>query len=53
MSQLLKLTGELEEARPLLEEGLRGRRETLGDRHPGTLGSINNMAGLLQELGEL
>ena len=45
--------GQLEEARPLLEEALQAQRETLGDRHPSTLVSINNMAQLLQAMGKL
>ena len=39
--------GKLKEARPLCEEALQGTRETLGDRHQVTLGSINNMSTLL------
>ena len=42
MGGLLQAMGKLEEARPLYEEALQGRRETLGDRHPRTLYSINN-----------
>eukprot|EP00964_Phaeocystis_antarctica_P048556 scaffold28115_cov70-Phaeocystis_antarctica.AAC.1 len=45
--------GKLEEARPLYEEALQGERETLGDRHPSTLTSINCMGVLLQEMGKL
>ena len=44
---------QLEEARPLYDEALQGMRETLGDRHPGTLRSINNMGVLLQVMGQL
>ena len=29
------------------------QRETLGDRHPGTLGAIYNLASLLKEQGNL
>jgi len=47
---LLKTMGQLEEARPLLEEALQARRETLGDRHPDTLGSIGNMKNLVNAL---
>jgi hypothetical protein len=43
--------GKLGEAEPLCREALAVRRETLGDRHPDTLTSINNMAGLLQAQG--
>ena len=45
--------GKLEEARPLFEEALQARRETLGDRHPGTLISIYNMGSLLKAQGML
>ena len=41
------------QARPLLEEALTARRETLGDRHPDTLGSINNLGNLLMAQGKL
>ena len=37
----------------LHEEELRASRETLGDRHPDTLISINNMGNLLQVMGKL
>ena len=47
MGLLLQAMGKLEEARPLCEEAVQARRETLGDRHPDTLASINNMAHLL------
>ena len=45
--------GKLEEARPLYEEAVQARRETLGDRHPDTLTSISNMGSLQQEMGKL
>jgi len=34
-------------------EALQARRETLGDRHRDTLTSINNLASLLQDNGDL
>ena len=43
--------GKLEEARPLLEEALQGRRETLVDRHPSTLASIYNAGLILEAMG--
>ena len=49
---LLKEMGKLEAAKPLLEEALQARRATLGDRHPNTLTSINNMGHLLDEMGK-
>ena len=53
LGQLLQDMGKLEQARPLYEEALQGRRETLGDRHPSTLLSINSMGWLLQGMGQL
>ena len=41
------------QAKPLLEEDLAACRETLGDRHPDTLSSINNLGLLLQAQGKL
>eukprot|EP00929_Paragymnodinium_shiwhaense_P008745 TRINITY_DN11270_c0_g1_i15.p1 TRINITY_DN11270_c0_g1~~TRINITY_DN11270_c0_g1_i15.p1 ORF type:complete len:112 (+),score=17.65 TRINITY_DN11270_c0_g1_i15:1-336(+) len=43
--------GRFEEAEPLYREALHGYREKLGDMHPDTLTSINNMAGLLKGMG--
>ena len=53
MGHLLQKMGKLEEVRPLYEEALQVRRETLGDRHPDTLTSIGNMADLLRATGAL
>ena len=41
------------QARPLYDEALTARRETLGDRHPDTLTSIGNLGSLLQDQGKL
>ena len=41
------------QAKPLFEEALAARRETLGDRHPDTLISINNLGLLLKAQGRL
>ena len=35
------------------EQVLAGRRELLGERHPDTLGAMNNLAEALSALGEL
>ena len=43
----------MEEAAPLFREALNGRRRILGDDHPNTLTSINNMAVLLEAQGKL
>ena len=53
MGGLLWDMGKLEEARPLLEEVLQGRRETLGDRDRRTLYSISLLADLLEKQGKL
>jgi tetratricopeptide (TPR) repeat protein len=37
----------------VVQEVLKVQRETLGDRHPNTLNSINNLGLLLQEMGQL
>ena len=54
MGGLLQAMGQLEEARPLYEEALQARRETLGDYHPNTLVSISGTMGtLLYTTGKL
>ena len=53
LGNVLRSQGRLDEARPLLEEALQGCRATLGDRHPHTLISLNNMGALLKEMGKL
>ena len=52
MATLLEDMGKLEEARPLYEEALQARRETLGDRHPDTLASIYNLGLTAGEAGQ-
>ena len=37
----------------MLREALEGRRETLGNRHPSTLISINDLGVLLKAKGDL
>ena len=49
----MKDQGELAGAAPLLDEALKTRRETLGDKHPNTLTSINNYGLLLKDQGKL
>jgi tetratricopeptide (TPR) repeat protein len=53
LGKLLMDVGKLEEARSLLEEAMRARREMLCDRDPDTLTSINNMGLLLMRMDEL
>ena len=43
--------GDLAAAEPLCREALKVQRETLGNRHPNTLTSINNLGGLLLAKG--
>ena len=50
---LLQAKGDLAAAEPLLREAFEGRHETLGSRHPDTLGSSNNLSLLLQAKGHL
>ena len=38
-------------ALPLKRESLAEKRRTLGDKHPDTLLSVNNLAVLLNDLG--
>jgi hypothetical protein len=45
--------GKLEKAEPYFREDLEGMRRVLGDDHPDTLTSINNMGGLLYSQGKL
>ena len=49
----LKTQGKLGEAEPLYREALEVARETLSDRHPSMLASINNLSGLLIAKGDL
>jgi hypothetical protein len=37
---------------PLYEECLEKRKRVLGDDHPSTLSSLNNLAGLFHDKGE-
>jgi tetratricopeptide (TPR) repeat protein len=46
---LLQTQGKLSEAEPFYREALEGNRGVLGDDHPSTLTSINNLAGLLDQ----
>ena len=49
----MRAKGDLAAAEPLLREALEVKRETLGNRHPSTLTSINNLAMLLKGKGDL
>ena len=40
-------------AEPLSREAVDVKRETLGNRHPSTITSINNLGGLLMAKGDL
>ena len=50
---MLKAQGRLDEARPLLEESLAGRRAALGEAHPSTLNASGNLGMLLADAGAL
>ena len=45
--------GDLAAAESLYREALEVQRETLGDRHPDTLISMDNLGVLLQDTGDL
>eukprot|EP00964_Phaeocystis_antarctica_P024586 scaffold13773_cov68-Phaeocystis_antarctica.AAC.2 len=53
LGMLLKAKGDLATAEPLYREALGVLRETLGNRHPDTLGTIYNLGSLLEDKGEL
>jgi len=44
--------GEYKEAKPLYEKSLKIREEVLGENHPSTADSYNNLAGLYMSMGE-
>jgi tetratricopeptide (TPR) repeat protein len=45
--------GQYRQALPLDEQALAGRRQLLGDDHPDTLQSMNDLANICQDLGDL
>ncbi|XRB16584.1 EF-hand domain-containing protein [Pseudoscourfieldia marina] len=52
VAELLRQQGKYDDAEPLHREALDGRRRELGDAHPDTLMSINNLALLLDDQGK-
>ncbi|XRB25368.1 kinesin light chain [Pseudoscourfieldia marina] len=52
VAELLKKQGKYTDAEPLYREALDGKRRELGDAHPDTLESINNLASLLKKQGK-
>ena len=52
LAVLLKDQGKLDEAKAMYERALAGRERTLGADHPHTLGTVNNLAGLLNQVGD-
>ncbi|XRB19427.1 coatomer subunit epsilon [Pseudoscourfieldia marina] len=52
VASLLKRQGKYADAEPLFREALDGHRRELGDAHPDTLNSINNLATLLMDQGK-
>ena len=53
LARELQTQGKYDEAEPLCREVLEVERDTLGNRHPDTLGSINNLGMLLKDKGDL
>ena len=53
LAEELRVQGKYEEAELLVREVLEVLRATLGNRHPDTLGSINNLGLLLKDKGDL
>ncbi|MEU8385760.1 tetratricopeptide repeat protein, partial [Streptosporangium sp. NPDC048865] len=51
--QYLEAVGDLSRAIPLFEQTLTDFRRVLGEDHPDTLGSRNNLAGAYQSAGQL
>jgi hypothetical protein len=45
--------GDPDGARELFEQALAGRRRVLGDDHPATLSSMDQLADLRRQVGEL
>ena len=52
LAQVLARTGRVEEAIATYREVLRIKRDALGSRHPEVLGTLHNLAILLDEAGE-
>ena len=53
LARLLQAQGKLSEAEPLYNEAREASQQTLGNTHPDTLKSINNLAWLLKAQGKL
>ena len=53
LAMLLKDQGKLEEAEPLFQQCLAGRKKVLGPDHPDTLITMYNFASFLEEKGDL
>ena len=52
LANALSSYGKLNEAEPLYRACLAVRKETLGEKHPDTLSSMNNLANLLNKQGD-
>ena len=52
LANALRHVGKYDEAEPLYRTCLAARKETLGEKHPDTLDSVNNLAGLLESQGK-
>lgn len=53
LAHLRMLRNDLASARPLFERALEIQKETLGERHPDTTNTMNNLASLLWVQGDL
>ena len=53
LAGLLRHQGKLDEAEPLYRDAVAERRKALGDAHPDTLSSVNNLAIVLRLQGKL
>ncbi len=51
MAELYHSQGKYAEAEPLYKQALAIRKQQLGDNHPGTATSLNNLAGLYSSQG--
>ena len=53
LASILTATGRYQDALPLFEETYRSCIQTLGERHPDTLTSLNNLASIYRAVGRL
>jgi hypothetical protein len=51
LAETRPILGDIDGARELFEQALAGRQRVLGDDHPDTLASMNNLAAVRRDLG--